>query len=270
MLKAFVTPVACKIFLALGLFVLPASGSAQSELTLPDLETIERASPLENLTRDELHREIRAYLLDNPEVLVEAMQVLEERRLVREEETARMMVSQLSDEIFDDGYSYIGGNPEGSVTVVEFHDYRCGFCKRAHSEVAELVATDDDIRLVIKELPILGPDSNTTSRFAIATKISQGPEAYKRISDAMMTYGGPINDAALDRLARTANIDADATRQAIDDPRIEERIAQTLQLARQLEVNGTPTFVIGNTIVRGYIPLEEMRSVVEISRNEAG
>ena len=257
--------------LALAVAISPVTASlapAQDTLPKADMEAVE-ASPLAEMSREALHREIRAYLLENPEVLVEAMQVLEQRRAAQQEIASREMVSLYADDIFEDGFSFVGGNPEGSVTVVEFQDYRCGYCKRAHDDVQELIGTDDDIRLIVKELPILGPDSTLTSRFAIATAISQGPEAYKRISDALMSYAGPINDNALAKLAKEADVDLDATLAKIDDPEVSKRISATMALAQKLEVNGTPTFVIGNEIVRGYIPLGDMRQVVEASRKDA-
>lgn len=243
------------------LMALPVSAQ-----TLPKTEMEAVESPLAGMSREALHQEIRAYLLENPEVLVEAMQVLEARRQQAEASAAEEMLTARAGDIFEDGFSFEDGNPEGSVTVVEFLDYRCGFCKRAHTEVSQLLASDDDIRLIVKELPILGPDSTTASRFAIATGISQGAEAYKRIGDALMTYAGPMNDGALDRLAASAQIDAAASRAALADPEVDSRIAKTLDLARALQVNGTPTFVIGNRIVRGYIPLSEMRDVVAEAR----
>ena len=210
---------------------------------------------------------VRDYLLDDPDVLVEAMQVLEERRRIDEAATEADLVAQYSADIFEDGHSYVGGNPNGSITVVEFQDYRCGYCKRAHGEVAELISSDGDIRLIIKEFPILGEDSMTTSRVAVATKLTQGDEAYKRMSDALMTFGGPINDASIDRLAQSADVDIAAVRAAMDDPEIDRQIAANHQLARALAISGTPTFIVGKKLVRGYLPLEEMRKVVELSRN---
>lgn len=222
-----------------------------------------------DIDRDEFNAAVRAYLLEHPEVLVEAMQVLEQRRLLDEASAEVEMVERLGPEIFDDGFSYVGGNPEGSITVVEFQDYRCGFCKRAHGEVQQLVESDGDIRLVVKEFPILGPDSTQTSRFAIATMISQGPDAYKRVSDALMTYGGPINDAALNRLAKSANVDFDEISATLDDPEVTRRIDATMALGRELRISGTPTFIIGNKFVRGYLPLSEMQNVVDLSRRVA-
>lgn len=248
---------------------LSTAAYAQSNtLTLPtpsDMEQVTEATPMED---DAAFRaRVRAYLLDEPEVLLEAMQILEQRRALEEVENERNLVSRFSNDIFEDGFSYVGGNPNGSITVVEFQDYRCGFCKRAHGEVQELVSSDGDIRLIVKEFPILGDDSTLTSQLAVATMVTQGPEAYKRISDALMTYGGPINDSALARIAKGADVDLEKAMAKMDDPEVTRRIAATHTLGRNLAISGTPTFIVGTKLVRGYLPLEEMRRVVALSRS---
>ena len=224
------------------------------------------AQDLDLSSRDALHQEIRTYILENPDIIREALIILEQRRMEEEAAAADAMVSSKAGELFDDGFSYVGGNPDGSVTVVEFQDYRCGYCKRAHGEVQELVSTDGDIRLIIKEFPILGEDSVEASRRAIATLMSQGPESYKRLTDALMAYSGPYNEGAWKRIARSADIDLDKTLATLDDPEIDRRIGATHALARSLQISGTPTFVIGGKLVRGYVPLEDMREVVRIAR----
>ncbi len=238
-----------------------------SDSALPSLTDIQKV--VETASADDEARfraRVRAYLLEHPEVLVEAMQVLEQRRMVEEVENERTLVSRFEGSIFDDGFSYVGGNPEGSITVVEFQDYRCGYCKRAHGEIQELISADGDIRLIVKEFPILGPDSMTTSRLAIATMITQGSDAYKRISDALMTFAGPINDSSLDRLARSADIDLAAAQAVMDSDEVNRRIAETRDLGQNLSISGTPTFIVGEKLVRGYLPLAEMQRVVQLSR----
>lgn len=245
-----------------------AQNSAEPAVPL-DIQDVESGA-LVFANEAEFRARVRAYLLEEPEVLIEAMQVLEQRRAMQEAKTEQRMISNLSSQIFDDGFSFVGGNPNGDITVVEFQDYRCGYCKRAHGEVQELIESDGNIRLIIKEFPILGPDSDRTSQMAIATMITQGPEAYKRISDALMTYGGPINDSALDRIARSVQIDFDAVTDAMNDPEVARRIDETRQLGRQLAISGTPTFIVGTKMVRGYLPLADMREVVALSRSVAG
>ncbi len=133
--------------------------------------------------RDAFRAEIRAYLLDNPEVLMEAIAVLEERQASQQAQGDIDLVSVNAEAIFNDGYSWVGGNPDGDITVVEFMDYRCGYCKKAHPEVTELLGTDGNIRFIVKEFPILGDQSVLAARFAIAVKKVMGDDAYGRAHD---------------------------------------------------------------------------------------
>lgn len=227
------------------------------------------ALDLSKMTDEErsiFREEVRAYLMDNPEVIMEAVAVLEERQQQAQAQADLSLVSDNADAIFDDGYSYVGGNPEGDITLVEFLDYRCGFCKRAHGEVAKLLETDGNIRLIVKEFPILGEQSLLASRFAVATKQIAGPEAYKGLADALMTLDGDINLRNLRRLANTFGLDADAIESRMDSPEVTQEIADTRELARRLNITGTPTFVLQDELLRGYLPYDQMQALVDEKR----
>jgi protein-disulfide isomerase len=221
-----------------------------------------QSSPFGEGERAALHAEIRAYLLAHPELLVEMMQLLEQKQQAEAAETDRRLVAANSAEIFDDGFSWVGGNPEGSLTVVEFLDYQCGYCRRAQPEVRELVASDGDIRLIVKEMPILGPGSELAARAAVATLISAGPEAYATLHDKLMTVPGEITDLSLDRALTESGLEPAAVRAAMQDPEVERRLAATRALAEKLAISGTPTFVFDNRMLRGYVPLAQMRDLV--------
>ena len=140
-----------------------------------------KALDLTQMTDEEraiFREEVRAYLMDNPEVIMEAVAVLEAREAEAQAQADLSLVSDNAADIFDDGFSWVGGNPDGDITLVEFLDYRCGFCKRAHGEVAKLLESDGNIRLIVKEFPILGEQSLLASRFAVATKQVAGDDAY--------------------------------------------------------------------------------------------
>lgn len=209
--------------------------------------------------------QIREYLLANPEIIIEAMQVLEARRERDERAADGAMLSRLEEEILDDGYSFVAGNPDGDVTVVEFSDYRCGFCKQAHEGVKALLEADDNIRLVIKEFPILGPDSTFAARAAMAAQ-RQGGDLYLAFNDAMMTWRGDLSENAVLSLAEEVGLDMDRLREDLADPDIATNIQRTYALARQLNISGTPGFIIGGQIVRGFIPFGQLRELVETAR----
>jgi protein-disulfide isomerase len=224
------------------------------------------AAAFDEEERAAIREEIRGYLLENPEILREMIGLLEAQEAGAQAEADRALIAAHEEAIFDDGFSFVGGNPEGDVTVVEFIDYQCGFCRRAHPEVQALVAGDENLRLVTKELPILGPGSELASRAAIATLIAEGEGAYARLNEALLTLDGPVTDASLDAALAEAGLDAEAIRSGMDDEEVTRRLAETRGLAQALGISGTPTFVIGERLVRGYVPLPEMEALVDAAR----
>lgn len=235
-------------------------------LALPALADITDMSGAE---RDAFRGEVRAYLLENPEVLMEAIAVLEQRQADQAAAGDAQLLADNMEALTNDGYSWVGGNPEGDITVVEFMDYHCSFCKRAHPEVAELLAQDGNIRLIMKEYPILGDGSVLASRFAIATKRVAGDDAYRDVNNALMTLRGEFTDASLRALASDQGLDADAIMAGMDDPEVKRIIAQNRALGQRMNINGTPTFVIGGQMVRGYVPLDGMQQIVAALRDES-
>lgn len=206
--------------------------------------------------------EVRAYLLENPQVIMEAVAVLEERQAAQQAQGDIDLIKVNAADIFQDANSWAGGNLNGDVTLVEFVDYRCGYCKKAHDEVAELVATDGKIRLVLKEFPILGDESVLASRFAIAVRQIAGEDAYKAMHDTLIARKGPISPTALAGLAKEAGLDPEAVLARMDAPEVTAVIAANHALAARLQINGTPTFVLGEQMVRGYVPLAGMTQLV--------
>lgn len=221
---------------------------------------------LSDAERQAFREEVRAYLMENPQVILDAVAVLEERNAAAQENAELTMVSDNAEAIFNDGYSWVGGNPEGDVTVVEFLDYRCGYCAKAFDEVKELVESDGNIRFIVKEFPILGQASLDSSRFAVATKIAAGDEAYDLMHEALMKYRGSTKPAALSRLAASLGLDPEPIVAALKDPQVDAAIRANHDLAQKLQINGTPTFVFGDQLLRGYVPLNAMEQIVEEQR----
>lgn len=238
--------------------LLPAL-AALAALSLPAA-----ALDLENMTeaeREIFRQEIRAYLLENPEVIMEAVAVLEQREAAAQTEADKALIAENADAIFDDGHSWVGGNPQGDITLVEFMDYRCGYCRRAEPEVTDLIEFDGNIRFVIKEFPILGEQSTLSSRFAIATKQVAGDDAYKAVHDALIAFNGDITETSLKRLGETLGLDTQAIMAHMDSADVNAVIAANHQLAQKLGLSGTPSFVMENQILRGYMPREAMEEL---------
>ncbi|WP_340108588.1 DsbA family protein [Pikeienuella sp. HZG-20] len=212
-----------------------------------------------------INDQIRAYLLENPEVIVEAMQVLEQRQREQANSADREKIAAARSELFDDGFSGVAGNPNGDVTVIEFFDYECPYCKRAHESLKSLLEADDGVRVILKEFPILGPRSTFASRAAMAAR-RQGDDLYWAYSDAMLSHRGALDERAVFTIAGETGLDVDRLKADMEDPGIAENIRATYALARRLEINGTPGFIIGDQVVRGFVPYDRLREMVEEAR----
>ena len=229
------------------------------------LATTAFADDLKPMTDEEralFRAEVRAYLFENPEVIMQAVEILQNREAESQAQADFTLVSNNAEAIFNDGYSFVGGNPDGDITLVEFLDYRCGYCKRAHGEVAELLQNDGNIRWIVKELPILGNASVLASRFAIAVKQVAGGDSYKAVGDALMSLQGEITMPALTRLGNTFGLDMEAIEARMNSDEVTAEIATTSELAGTLAISGTPTFVMQDELLRGYLPLDQMQAIV--------
>jgi protein-disulfide isomerase len=211
--------------------------------------------------------EVRAYLIENPEVLVEAMEVLRARDDANAVQKDAQMLSQNKQALFADPASYVGGNLNGDITVIEFLDYRCGYCRKAHDEVAELIKSDGNIRFIVKEYPILGEDSLVSAKFAIAILQIYGAEPYFKAHEILIALRGTPDPENLAQLATDLNLDPKAIFERMSTPEVENVVANNQALGVKMDITGTPTFVIGDTILRGYLPLDQMRAIVAQERN---
>ncbi|MPL74815.1 protein-disulfide isomerase [Rhodobacter sp. 140A] len=209
---------------------------------------------------------VKDYLMQNPEVLVEAINVLEERQQAAAVENDKTLVDTNAKDIFEDGFSWIGGNPQGDVTIVEFMDYKCTYCKKAFPEVEDLLKKDGNIRLIVKEFPILSQQSELGARFAVATKQVAGDAAYKTVHDALIGMRGDISLEGLKRLAEDNKFDADAIIKTMNTEEVTAVLRANHQLAERMNISGTPTFIIGNEMLRGYAPEEAMAKIVAEQR----
>ena len=228
--------------------------------------TLPAQAEMSDSEREAFRNEVRAYLLEHPEVLMEAFTALEERQQADQVNADLERLATHADEIFRDPASWVGGNPDGDITVVEFIDYRCGYCRKANEEVEELVKSDGNIRFVLKEFPILGDESVVASRFAISVLQVAGPEAYKRVHDRLITLRGEMNTETLGRLADEMKLDRKAILARMSSDEVNRVIEANHKLAETLDISGTPTFVVDRQMVRGYVPLDGMRQIVEDAR----
>lgn len=234
-----------------------------------------QALDLQNLSeadRKALHTEIRLFLQANPDVI---RQVVSTPAAVAPAAAApaapaktyrNPLVASNAAEIFDDGYSWVGGNPDGDITLVAFMDYRCGYCRQAYDEVEKLLESDGNIRLIIKELPVLGSTSVALSKFAMSTQRLRGDDAYAAIHEALMRYKGPTDNSALVNLLASLGYDTEGVTRAMNDSELRDIIRKNRDLAQRLEITGTPSFVMEDQILGGYMKADKMQQVAQAVR----
>ena len=199
---------------------------------------------------------------EHPEIVVEALQAIQARTEAEAAAKAREAVQKRNTDLVSDPNAPVIGNPDGDVTVVEFFDYNCPYCKRAAPEVAQLIGQDTNLRLVMREWPILGSDSEYAARAALAAR-AQGK--YKEYHDAMMR-SPRANEVTVRRVAAEIGLDPERLADDMQDPLVAAHIEQSRRLAVDLGITGTPSFVIGETIVPGYVEHGELATIVAETR----
>jgi protein-disulfide isomerase len=214
---------------------------------------------------DPFEQLVREYLLKNPEVIMEALQVLEERQRAAEAETFKRTIAERSDEILNDPAAPVGGNPAGDVTLVEFFDYNCPYCRRVAPTVVELEEADPGLRVVYKEFPILGPGSEFAARAALASQLQ---DKYVPFHNALMRATDQVTEQTVIEIAREVGLDTERLEQDMRDPAIEEAIARNLQLANALGITGTPSFVIGDRMVPGAADFGTLQRLIAEVRQQ--
>jgi protein-disulfide isomerase len=205
---------------------------------------------------------IRNYLVSNPGVVVEALQAAERNARIEEAEAAKSRIAAASDRLMDDGFSPVLGNPEGDVTLVMFSDYRCSYCKSAHDDLVEILGEDKNLRIIIKEFPILGEASVTAARFAHAVNDLGGAAAYAAANDALFADPAIIAAGRYADLAAKIGLDWDAVSARMESSEVGERIEAVQALGRDLGVQGTPNFVLDGQLVPGVIPAAALRAAL--------
>lgn len=206
---------------------------------------------------------IRDYLLRNPEVVGEALKVLEQRRQEAETAQVRRVILTRRAELLQDSESPVGGNPEGKTTLVEFFDYRCPYCRRVAPTMAETERQDPSLRIVYKELPILGPASVFAARAALAAR-AQGK--YLAFHRALMAGEEELSEDRTLEIATAVGLDPERLRRDMAAPAITAIIQRNYALADALGIRGTPSFVVGEEVIRGAVDLATLKVVIEAAR----
>ena len=208
---------------------------------------------------------VKDYLTNHPEMLLQALQGAEDKLKAEERDKASAALIEHRAEVFDDPNTPVGGNPKGDVSLVEFFDYRCPYCKQVEPALEKLLGEDKQLRFVYKELPVLGPDSVTAARAALAARNQGKYDPYRR---AMMALKGQIDEDAVFKVAGSVGLDVERLKRDMTDPGIEKALKANIKLADALDIKGTPGFVIGDEIVPGAISLDELKDMIARARKK--
>ncbi|HTZ80803.1 MAG TPA: DsbA family protein [Stellaceae bacterium] len=215
--------------------------------------------------RQALDQAIHDYLMNHPEVIVESLRAAEKKMQDKEDAEARVAIGGKRSELLNDPGSPVGGNPNGDVTIVEFFDYHCPYCKQVEPTLETLLKDDPKLRIVYKEFPILGPDSVVASHVALAA-LKQGAQKYARFHAALMSTKGSIGESVVMQVAKDSGLDVARLKTDMKAPEIEATIKRNYDLADALKIRGTPAFIIGDTLAPGAVDLDTLRKMVADAR----
>ena len=215
----------------------------------------------EEVDRGQIETIVREYLLQNPEVIADALNELERREKEKAEAARLAAVQESAGILFNSTRQVVLGNPKGSITLVEFFDYNCGYCKRAYGDMARLLEEEPELRIVLKEFPVLGQGSIEAAQVAIAVN-TLAPEKYADFHQALLLQRGQANHASALKAAIDAGLDAEEVAKAMSGDEASQTIEEVYTLANRLGLTGTPSYVLGQEVVMGAIGYDQLKSKI--------
>src|SRR5262245_11308487 len=219
--------------------------------------------------RTAIEKIIKEYLLAHPEVQQEAMAELEKKQQVAEAEKARSAIKHHSEALFNSPRQVVLGNPQGDVTFVEFFDYNCGYCKRALSDMVELMNKDPKLKIVLKEFPVLGPSSVEAAQVAVAVRMQDKTgKKYFDFHQKLLTGRGQVDKAKALAAAKDAGLDMARIEKDMKSDEISKTLEESMKLAEALGLNGTPSYVVGNDVVIGAVGLAALSQKIQAARQQ--
>ncbi|MEZ5788568.1 MAG: DsbA family protein [Xanthobacteraceae bacterium] len=217
--------------------------------------------------RKEIEEIVRGYLLRNPEVLQEVLIELEKRQSAAEAEKAKAAVKNNATLLFESPRHVVVGNPKGDVTLIEFFDYNCGYCKRALADLVDLMKGDPNLRVVLKEFPVLGEGSVDAAKVAIAAHMQdKSGKKYFDFHQKLLGNRGPVNKARALAVAKEVGFDVARIERDMASDEVKATIAESMKLAEALGLNGTPSYVIGDNVVIGAVGHDALKQKVNWAR----
>ncbi|HLL26458.1 MAG TPA: DsbA family protein [Xanthobacteraceae bacterium] len=248
-MPAFRLPLRTAVIAALGILFLAAPAGALTDKDRPEIEAI-----------------IKDYLLKNPEVLRDALDVLEKRQAQDEQDKQRKAISSNAKLIFQSARGPVFGNPEGDVTLVEFFDYNCSYCRHAMQDVMQLAKEDPKLKVVFKEFPVLGPGSVDAAKVAVAVRMQDKGGKYVEFHRRLLGGRGEANKERALAAAKDAGFDMARLEKDLQSPEIDATLKESAQLAEALGLSGTPTFVVADELVVGAQGYDALKGKIDAAR----
>jgi len=242
-----------------GLALLSGAGVAAAQESTPKQSVFDAGEV------EAIEEVVRSYLEENPEIVIEAINAYRERLRLAEEEQQRQNFVANQNNLWNDPASPVLGNPEGDVVIVEFFDYRCPYCKATAPRLKAMMAEDPNIKLVMKEYPILSEESFEAARAALAAAM-QGK--YEAFHFELMENPGDLSERHLRAIAGRVGVDAERMVEDMQSEEVDEAIRRNHQLARRLRLTGTPALYVGPFFQPGAIELEQLRDLVVLARQQ--
>ena len=225
------------------------------------------AASFDAAQRSEIEKIIREYLIANPQVLQDVMMELEKRQVAMDAQRQQGAVQENAKELFSSSRHVVIGNPQGNVTMVEFFDYNCGYCKRAMDDMMVLLKNDRNLKVILKEFPVLGPTSLEAAKVATAVRIQDKTgKKYLDFHQRLMGGRGQADKARALAAAKDAGLDVAKIEKDLESEEVKASLQESFKLAQALGLNGTPSYVIGNKVIIGAVGLEALQEGINTAR----
>lgn len=239
--------------------------AGQSDIAQATPEPATVAAPA--IDKAEIEGIVRDYLVNNPEIMIEVQTALNTKQETAQREASTEIISENKDKIFQSPMDAVFGNPKGDVTIVEFFDYNCGYCKKALPDMDALLKSDPNLRFVMKEFPILGPDSTRAHLVAKAFK-TLVPDRYLEFHRDLLGSEGRATEESAMAIAVKLGADEEKVRETMKQPEIATAFRTNFELANSLSITGTPSYVIGNEVVPGALGADTLAEKISHIRNK--
>jgi protein-disulfide isomerase len=223
---------------------------------------VQAAESFSDAQKAELGEIIRDYLVKNPEVLQEAFEELDRKQKAAESDQQKKVLAAVGPKLNSAEDGIVVGNPKGDVTIVEFFDYNCGYCKKAMTDIMAMMKADPKLRVVLRDFPVLGPDSLDASLVALAARNQFSGDKYMEYHQALLTSKGRIGKERALEVAKDLGADMDKLKKDLDSGEPRKLIDSTMRIADQLKIGGTPSFVVGDSLIIGAVGKDPLAGAV--------